>query len=340
MLRAFASRVPALWYSPVRTALWNVTLLRLCRQQSRSSRRRRNPNQRNRSSRNSNKRWGVLGSRHCALCLHACMHSDCMHAIGPCIHVLTCACWSHSAPALDANAQAWTYTLWGGGGGGDAHVGMSRTSKARVHAPWQLARLRHAKQGSRRLFPYMHLPLHIVSLLPLPDPSHTDFGFSGLATSSVEGVWQEQRWPVGRPPPAFPPANISCLLNSPGIISCETHIHPQLTHANASCAQGGGKGSSDKANEEAITPLSEDFSRWYLDVVSKAQLADYGPVRGTMVIRPYGYALWETIQVGAGWSWHVCHILGYVVRLCVCRRALSCAGWWCGGHSVRGHCQE
>ena len=34
-----------------------------------------------------------------------------------------------------------------------------------------------------------------------------------------------------------------------------------------------------KANEEAVTPKSEDFSRWYLDVVAKAELADYGPVR-------------------------------------------------------------
>lgn len=36
--------------------------------------------------------------------------------------------------------------------------------------------------------------------------------------------------------------------------------------------------------------------RWYLDVIAKAELADYGPVRGTMVIRPYGYALWEGLQ--------------------------------------------
>ena len=42
--------------------------------------------------------------------------------------------------------------------------------------------------------------------------------------------------------------------------------------------------------------MSEDFSRWYLDVVRLCQLADYGPVRGTMVIRPYGYAVWERIQ--------------------------------------------
>ena len=37
-----------------------------------------------------------------------------------------------------------------------------------------------------------------------------------------------------------------------------------------------------------ITPRSEDFSRWYLDVVRRAELADYSPVKGCMVIRPYG----------------------------------------------------
>ena len=45
-----------------------------------------------------------------------------------------------------------------------------------------------------------------------------------------------------------------------------------------------------------ITPQTEDFSRWYLDVVRKAELADYSPVKGCMVIRPYGYAIWELIQ--------------------------------------------
>jgi prolyl-tRNA synthetase len=45
-----------------------------------------------------------------------------------------------------------------------------------------------------------------------------------------------------------------------------------------------------------ITPRSEDFSRWYLDVVRRAELADYSPVKGCMVIRPYGYAIWEHIQ--------------------------------------------
>jgi prolyl-tRNA synthetase len=45
-----------------------------------------------------------------------------------------------------------------------------------------------------------------------------------------------------------------------------------------------------------ITPQATDFSRWYLDVVRKAELADYSPVKGCMVIRPYGYAIWEHIQ--------------------------------------------
>ncbi len=45
-----------------------------------------------------------------------------------------------------------------------------------------------------------------------------------------------------------------------------------------------------------ITPRSSDFSQWYLDVVRRADLADYSPVKGCMVIKPYGYAIWELIQ--------------------------------------------
>ncbi|HEY7789350.1 MAG TPA: proline--tRNA ligase [Vicinamibacterales bacterium] len=45
-----------------------------------------------------------------------------------------------------------------------------------------------------------------------------------------------------------------------------------------------------------ITPRSQDFSRWYLDVVRRAELADYSPVKGCMVIRPYGYAIWELLR--------------------------------------------
>ena len=45
-----------------------------------------------------------------------------------------------------------------------------------------------------------------------------------------------------------------------------------------------------------ITAKSEDFSRWYGEIVQKAELADYTPMKGMMVIRPYGYAVWENIQ--------------------------------------------
>ena len=47
-----------------------------------------------------------------------------------------------------------------------------------------------------------------------------------------------------------------------------------------------------------ITPRSEDFSRWYTDVIRRTELADYSPVKGSMVIRPYGYAIWELLQSG------------------------------------------
>ncbi len=47
-----------------------------------------------------------------------------------------------------------------------------------------------------------------------------------------------------------------------------------------------------------ITPRSKDYSRWYTDVIQRAELADYSPVKGCMVVRPYGYALWENIRDG------------------------------------------
>jgi len=48
--------------------------------------------------------------------------------------------------------------------------------------------------------------------------------------------------------------------------------------------------------QPVLTPQADDFPRWYQDVVAKAELADNGPARGTMVIRPYGYGLWERMQ--------------------------------------------
>jgi prolyl-tRNA synthetase len=53
---------------------------------------------------------------------------------------------------------------------------------------------------------------------------------------------------------------------------------------------------AQKGRAPVLTPQAEDFPRWYQDVINKAELADNGPVRGTMVIRPYGYALWERMQ--------------------------------------------
>ncbi|MDT0308202.1 proline--tRNA ligase [Streptomyces sp. DSM 44917] len=50
------------------------------------------------------------------------------------------------------------------------------------------------------------------------------------------------------------------------------------------------------AKAPVLTPQADDFPRWYQDVISKAELADNGPVRGTMVIRPYGYGIWERMQ--------------------------------------------
>ena len=48
--------------------------------------------------------------------------------------------------------------------------------------------------------------------------------------------------------------------------------------------------------KSVLTPQATDFPHWYQDVLAKAELADNGPVRGTMVIRPYGYAIWERMQ--------------------------------------------
>src|SRR5438067_13743027 len=45
-----------------------------------------------------------------------------------------------------------------------------------------------------------------------------------------------------------------------------------------------------------ITAKGQDYSQWYLEVVLKTEMADYGPVKGCMIIRPYGYAVWENMQ--------------------------------------------
>ena len=50
------------------------------------------------------------------------------------------------------------------------------------------------------------------------------------------------------------------------------------------------------SKEKALTPRAEDFSAWYNEVVQRAELSDHSPVRGSMVIRPWGYAIWENMQ--------------------------------------------
>ena len=52
----------------------------------------------------------------------------------------------------------------------------------------------------------------------------------------------------------------------------------------------------EKKMVEAITSMDVDFAQWYTDVVKKAELCDYASVKGCMVIKPAGYALWENIQ--------------------------------------------
>ncbi|SHH13093.1 proline--tRNA ligase [Virgibacillus chiguensis] len=55
-------------------------------------------------------------------------------------------------------------------------------------------------------------------------------------------------------------------------------------------------GKKNKQFVEKITAMEEDFAQWYTDVVKQAELVDYGQVRGTMIIRPYGFAIWENIR--------------------------------------------
>ncbi len=55
-------------------------------------------------------------------------------------------------------------------------------------------------------------------------------------------------------------------------------------------------GSAPERDTKKITPRATDYSQWYIDIVQRAALADYAPVKGCMVIRPHGYAIWELLQ--------------------------------------------
>src|SRR5688572_19631277 len=69
-----------------------------------------------------------------------------------------------------------------------------------------------------------------------------------------------------------------------------------MAEQGVQAGKGGKAGATKDAMVTEITPQSEDFSRWYLDVVRRAELADYTDVKGCMAIRPYGYAIWELMQ--------------------------------------------
>ena len=91
----------------------------------------------------------------------------------------------------------------------------------------------------------------------------------------------------------LPPLPLAARFSSAqGTAAAETASEEQRVDSNA-------KSRVNPDRDRVITPRSQDFNAWYLDVIANAELADYGPVRGTMVIRPYGYAIWEAIQVNS-----------------------------------------
>ncbi|KAA0039089.1 proline--tRNA ligase [Cucumis melo var. makuwa] len=116
----------------------------------------------------------------------------------------------------------------------------------------------------------LRLPL-ISSLLSPASSRSPNFAFSRRALGIS---WRHQRPPLRLP-----------LLSSP--------FSPRSSSTNTEIRT---ESSKNRVSEGPITPRSQDFNAWYLDVIANAELADYGPVRGTMVIRPYGYAIWEAIQ--------------------------------------------
>ena len=88
-------------------------------------------------------------------------------------------------------------------------------------------------------------------------------------------------------------SRVTWAVRSPHRGSIASRLNPVRTRAKNSATEG-----PHPAHQKSplLTPRSEDFSRWYLDIIKQAELADNGPVRGTMIIRPYAYALWENIQ--------------------------------------------
>ncbi|CAK8568224.1 unnamed protein product [Lathyrus sativus] len=96
------------------------------------------------------------------------------------------------------------------------------------------------------------------------------------------------------------PSTTSISRRSPVILRRRHFLQPIAANSSAKTTAAETKervdNSKNRVPDRVITPRSQDFNAWYLDIIAHAELADYGPVRGTMVIRPYGYAIWESIQ--------------------------------------------
>lgn len=79
---------------------------------------------------------------------------------------------------------------------------------------------------------------------------------------------------------------------------------------------------NDKKLVEAITSMEEDFAQWYTDVVKKAELCDYSSVKGCMIIKPAGYAIWEQIQTQLDAAFKKTGVENVYMR-CLFRKACS-----------------
>ena len=77
----------------------------------------------------------------------------------------------------------------------------------------------------------------------------------------------------------------------------------------------------EKKLVEAITSMDVDFAQWYTDVVKKAELCDYASVKGCMVIKPAGYAIWENIQKELDRRFKETGVQNVYICLCLSRKA-------------------
>src|SRR3954471_16037780 len=83
-----------------------------------------------------------------------------------------------------------------------------------------------------------------------------------------------------------------------GLVVCVTVVRTGAGRSSRRAPLAARRGSRNLPHSMAknIKKRSEDYAQWYLDVIKASKLADYAPVKGCMVIRPEGYAIWEAIQ--------------------------------------------